>query len=436
MSENHSSDQEIYPTSRIPYLPTILSTLFAIILLFFISIGLFLEAAYNFEDLSNPTLAVASSTAPDPHTAARGKGEVSSRKKTAPNKSQDNSRVTSGDSLHNPLIDHSVPMSKLSDTIPSKLQAFLSFLKDLRHLLLPLFLILCNFLLSLALTLSQWILVDSLWLTLFCYIGTRWLVFIYLIWFNVLYLKALLILLKTLPLFALMISLLVFFIFIAGVLGRYLFINLDIPGNGPYFGSMADSLWTVLVATSSSSFPSQLIPSYTDERWTMLYFFFFITFGSFIFLKLQFVAIFASFESNRQLLELKSRLLRMKLLNIAFQTMDVDHKGYLTFPQVNEVLEEVYGYYSGFRKGSVGRWVGSAGGSTPSNRERALLLKAMDRQGNGRIYQEEFMMILDLTRIQVSEEVRYYPSPPLPSSTLLPLSAPHSLPCLHFSLLP
>lgn len=139
----------------------------------------------------------------------------------------------------------------------------------------------------------------------------------------------------------------------------------------------------------------------------MLYFFFFITFGSFIFLKLQFVAIFASFESSRQIFELKSRLLRIKLLNIAFQTMDVDHKGYLTFPQVNEVLEEIYTFYSGFRKGSTGVGGAGNGASTPSNRERTLLLKALDRRGNGRIYQEEFMMILDLARIQVKEEVSF-----------------------------
>lgn len=191
-----------------------------------------------------------------------------------------------------------------------------------------------------------------------------------------------------------MIGIYVIFVIIFGIIGRLIFIDLKVPNNDQYFGTLSNSIFTVFVALSSSSFPDQVIPGYTDERITILYFFIMITFGSFIFLKLQFVAIFTSFESNRQLYELKNRLLTLQLLHIAFEAMDVHKLGYITFPQINEVLEELYTYYSGFKKSGI-----------PSHRERALLLRALDKNGDGKIYYEDFMIILDLTRIQVNEEV-------------------------------
>lgn len=192
-----------------------------------------------------------------------------------------------------------------------------------------------------------------------------------------------------------MISLFIVFLFVFGTLGRLIFIDRDVPDNEPYFGNLSDSIWTVLVVISSSSVPDQLVPGYTEDRITMIYFALFITLGSFVFMRFLFIAIFASFESNRKLIELQNQIIRIDLLHSAFHTMDIHKIGYLTFPQVNEVLEEFYTYYSGFKKS----------GST-TNHERALLLRALDRNGNGQIFYDEFLMILDLTRIEVHEEIQ------------------------------
>jgi hypothetical protein len=374
----------MYPSSNLPYLPSVISTILTGLLLFVISIGLLFEALYSWEDRRRE---------PSPPRTKTSLAQGTRVKKSA------------NSSLADPLISTTErnkpapPTTSVDSTLFNLTRShhFLITIENLIPIALPILLIVSNLVLIVSVLILEFTFhgSSSLWLIYFCYISLRWLVFIYLVWFNVLYLKALLILLKTLPLFALMISLFFFFIFISGTLGRYIFIDQHIPQNNPYFGSMADSLWTILVAISSSSYPDQIVPSYTDDRAMMIYFFLMITLGSFIFLKLQFVAIFASFESNRQLFELKSSLLRISFLDEAFVVLDsVEQKGYLTYPQVNEVLEELYSYYSGFRKSGV-----------PTSRGRSLLMKAMDRDGNGRIYQEEFMMFLDLTRIQVNEEV-------------------------------
>jgi hypothetical protein len=405
----------MYPSSNLPYLPSALSTLLTIFLLLVISVGLLLEAIYSWED--QPRASSGPVTEERAKREERVKSKLSTKQKLKhpTNSSISEALITSTETEDDPSSPS--PHSTFPST---SMSLFLLTVKKTIPIALPILLIVSNLILIFATLIIQWTFhgSSSLWLIYFCYVTLRWLVFIYLIWFNVLYIKALLILIKTLPLFALMISLLLLFIFIMGTLGRYLFIDQDIPGNNPYFGNMADSLWTILVALSSSSYPNQLVPSYTDNRTNMIYFFLLITTGSFIFLKLQFAAIFASFESNRQLFELKSSLLRIALLDTAFSAMDsVEQRGYLTYPQVNEVLEELYSYYSGFRKSGV-----------PTSRERSLLLKAMDRDGNGRVYQEEFMMILDLTRISVNEEVGDLLSIPL-AFTLSTINLSRS-PCL------
>jgi hypothetical protein len=56
--------------------------------------------------------------------------------------------------------------------------------------------------------------------------------------------------------------------------------------NEIYFGSFQDSVWTLFLAITSTSFPSQMLPSYQDNRDSILFFFSVITVGSFVFLNL------------------------------------------------------------------------------------------------------------------------------------------------------
>lgn len=186
---------------------------------------------------------------------------------------------------------------------------------------------------------------------------------------------------------------------VCGVVGRTIFRPVDLSdvasGDGEkYFGTVQRSMWNVFVAITSSSFPDQIVACYEASRPSMLFFFLAISAGAFLYLNVLQVVVFTSFEFGRNLVSQRRIAITEDCLQKAFIALDVHNVGYLTHNQMKDVLDELYENYFSFRKFRA-----------PSVRERTLLIRAMDANSDGKIYKDTFMLILELSRISVHEEV-------------------------------
>ncbi len=166
-----------------------------------------------------------------------------------------------------------------------------------------------------------------------------------------------------------------------------------------YFSSFSKSLWTVLTSISTTSLPTQILPYYCDSRLTFIYFFFYLTIGNFFFLNLVLVFVMAEYQNSFQHSQHSKSTLRNANLQMAFHVLDVYQRGYLSYTQVYDLLQEVYRSYPEFRGGYWHE-------KTPSSSEIAVLVAALDINGDNFIYEEQFMWILHLTQIIIEEKVK------------------------------
>lgn len=166
-----------------------------------------------------------------------------------------------------------------------------------------------------------------------------------------------------------------------------------------YFKTFSSSLWTIFTSISTTNFPNQLIPYYTQSRLLFLYFFLYLTIGNILFLNLILIIVIAEYNNSLQQNQQQKLLLRIYNLKLAFHILDVYHRGYLSYNQVYDLLHEVYHSYPEFRG------TGYFTHQIPSSNELAVLIAALDINGNNCIYEEQFMWILHLTQIVIQEKV-------------------------------
>jgi hypothetical protein len=164
-----------------------------------------------------------------------------------------------------------------------------------------------------------------------------------------------------------------------------------------YFHTFGDSLWSIFTSISTSSMPNQVVPYYTDLRSSFIFFSAYLSMGTFVMLNLVLVFVLAEYEKSSQKVTLKKIQIRNENLQMAFRTLDVFKRGCLSYSQVHELLREVYHSYPEFRRDlSV----------VPSDSELALLVAALDVNGDNFIYEADFMWILHLADIVIEEKVR------------------------------
>lgn len=186
-------------------------------------------------------------------------------------------------------------------------------------------------------------------------------------------------------------------VLIGGSVGRTIFRSEGLtPDGDKYFGDIGRSIWSVFVAITSSSFPDQIVASYETSRPSIIYFFAVISIGAILYLNILQIIVFTSFEFGRHCVDKQRAAVREVNLEMAFRALDVLNLGYLVPSQIHDFLDELYTNYFSFRQYGI-----------PSQRERALLMNAMDTNGDGKVSRETFGMILELTRISVAEEVCY-----------------------------
>lgn len=218
----------------------------------------------------------------------------------------------------------------------------------------------------------------------------------YLLWFNRRSLHKFRVVMRIIPhLTLVLIAFLLLVLFFAGF-GPYIF-NLSTVGedddvNMPYFDSFGDSTWSVFVAITSSNYPNQVLPAYRRTREVFLYFFVFISVGSFCMLNLILVIVMVEFQKSSQLASDIQRATCQVLLMRAFEVLDPDRVGHIERDQLHLLLDELYLYYSDFKKAGV-----------PQGAARDILIDILDVDGDGKVTIEDFLFFLDVTRIKVSK---------------------------------
>jgi hypothetical protein len=168
--------------------------------------------------------------------------------------------------------------------------------------------------------------------------------------------------------------------------------------NRSQFQTLPDSVWSVFVAITSSSYPGQVMPLYRRTRAFFLYFVAFISLGAYGVLNLCLVVVLYQYNRKAQIHADHVSAATDILMLRAFQVLDVQSKGYLEYAQVRQVLAELYTHYADFRKAGV-----------PSGSKQHLLVKIMDMDGDGKISAADFAHLIDVTRIKLKmdEDITY-----------------------------
>lgn len=165
---------------------------------------------------------------------------------------------------------------------------------------------------------------------------------IYILWFDPRSFRKCRILVRTLHSFCVLLLVLASFVLSFAIIGPVLFgfdSSFENDGkNEQYFGNFGLSVWTLFVAITSSSYPNQMVPSVQDSRLSFLFFFFLITIGSFLILKLILITVFFKFDMNKNLQDEAEQECRRENLELAFSVLDVYNVGRLTYDQVGAAM--------------------------------------------------------------------------------------------------
>ena len=211
------------------------------------------------------------------------------------------------------------------------------------------------------------------------------------LWFNRRTFNKLKIIMMIIPSFIFILLMFLIIILLFAGFGPILFNINDVNNDDDYFTNFSNSIWTIFVAITSSNYPNQIMPSYRKHREVLIYFVSFISVGAFIVLNLCIIIILVEFQKAIQKFSDIHTASTSVLLIRAFQLLDRTKCGYLTKSQIHYLLYELYTYYSDFQKSSI-----------PSIEQRDILIQILDNDNDGLISINDFLCILDITKIKLS----------------------------------
>ena len=179
--------------------------------------------------------------------------------------------------------------------------------------------------------------------------------------------------------------------------------------NKPFFGSLNYAIWTVFVMLTSSSFPNQLIPAYTDSRISILYFFTFLSIGHLILLNIILAFVVIDYSLTASKLSIKRNNNRLSSLQAAFELLDTHRRGFLDYFQMLTLIGELFHHHGTFRtkhsSGLVGYISASLTGGyfsiPPSYTKQLIIVSTLDTNGDGKITFEEFSCILSVLELSL-----------------------------------
>jgi Na+-transporting methylmalonyl-CoA/oxaloacetate decarboxylase gamma subunit len=245
----------------------------------------------------------------------------------------------------------------------------------------------------------------------------------YVLWFNRRSLTKLKVVVRVLPRLSVMLLVLLLLVLVFAGFGPLIFHmhdNASSADDDTYFNSFANASWSVFVAITSSSYPSQIMPSYRKFREVAIYFIAFILLGSFLLLNLIMVVVLVEFQRNAQFaadtLRANRRILLMRAFALLAQpvanpssaspassppvvnTADavdsaaVSSSKLLIVPRrrVLKLLDILRDEYGDFARAGI-----------PKGEAQQVLVEMLDVDGDGRISLADFLYLLDVVRIKL-----------------------------------
>jgi len=214
---------------------------------------------------------------------------------------------------------------------------------------------------------------------------------LYQLWFNRKSFNKLKVVLKVVPKFTIVMMIYLLMVVLFAAFGPFMLtLENQQQSNDDFFNTYSNSAWSIFVAITTSNYPNQVIPTYSFRRETFIYFVAFMTCG-FIVLNLVVLIVLLEYgkESNHAI-EIQ-KAIRKVLLIRAYEVLDEEKIGYITKKQLLLLFDVLYSYYSDFKKFGI-----------PDNEQREVLLEILDIDGDGKITINDFLYLLDVSRIQIS----------------------------------
>ena len=244
---------------------------------------------------------------------------------------------------------------------------------------------------------------------------------IYIFWFDRKLYKKLKVLVQVIPYTIVLLAVLICLIIVFAAYGPYIFFlnqedddyNIngyyyrsdDSTNPNSYFDTYAESLWSVFVAITSSSYPNQVMPGYRAHREFFFYFFVFIAVGSFGFLNFILINVLVGFNDAIKKMDHDKSQARKVLLYHAFNCLDRDKIGFITKEQILLLFNELFSNYTDFIKDGV-----------PSDSKREILYEIMDIDNDDKISLLDFEFILAVMKLRLKSKAPktfiqlYFPS--------------------------
>lgn len=226
------------------------------------------------------------------------------------------------------------------------------------------------------------------------YQNSWWMSSILIFWFDRAAFQKLILVVKMMPQFIAMLAMFAAIILVFAWWGTIVYDldhNVDDDGgNYQYFGNFGNAVWSVFIAISSSSYPSQVMPGYHSERVSVLFYIAFIVVGAYIVMNVILVINLIQFQKgNQSQIDVHKAGRTVNLLR-AFDIIDVEKRGYISSTQLQGLFTELYSNYSEFSEFGM-----------PTMKERNVMIAVLDLKGQGVITADEFIHFLDITRLHI-----------------------------------
>ena len=167
--------------------------------------------------------------------------------------------------------------------------------------------------------------------------------------------------------------------------------------NGQYFGSLYDSMWTVFVVLTSSSVPSQLIPSYTTSRLAILYFMWFIIPGTFVLFNIIFAFVIVEYAKANKAYSDRIMRSRISCLHNAYDCINEDHdEEGLQYSQVYSLLRVYFDTINGYNVTKI------------TDTKIIIMVTSLDVDNQGVIDFNKFACLLTIIQSHIILETRKY----------------------------
>lgn len=112
-----------------------------------------------------------------------------------------------------------------------------------------------------------------------------------------------------------------------------------------YFNFYGTAVWNMLMVLNGSNWPTPMIPAFMDNRSFCLYFFLYIIICGWGLLNLVLGFVYLFFRVEQRDIAHRQAAKRAAYLSRAFSVMDEEGKGYLSYEQTDQLLDEIYRFY-------------------------------------------------------------------------------------------